>query len=83
MRCSTGGHQSRESDVGEPLETQPLRLATTGYPRTMSSDEPHAFGSSDPFSLGVEEELFLVDPHTGTQIDASALIIAGKPDAIT
>jgi glutamate---cysteine ligase / carboxylate-amine ligase len=42
----------------------------------MSRDEPHAFGSSDPFSLGVEEELFLVDPLTGAQIDASDAVLA-------
>jgi len=36
--------------------------------------DDHAFGSSAPFSLGVEEELFLVDPVTGTQIDASPAV---------
>jgi len=34
----------------------------------------HAFGEGDPFSLGVEEELFLVDPATGHQIDASLAV---------
>src|SRR3954470_11997067 len=38
-------------------------------------DRPHAFGSSTPFSLGVEEELFLVDPVTGAQIDASLAVL--------
>lgn len=38
-------------------------------------DRPHAFGSSTPFSLGVEEELFLVDPATGAQIDASLAVL--------
>jgi carboxylate-amine ligase len=38
-------------------------------------DHPHAFGSSAPFSLGVEEELFLVDPATGAQIDASHAVL--------
>lgn len=38
-------------------------------------DRPHAFGSSAPFSLGVEEELFLVDPATGAQIDASRAVL--------
>ena len=37
-------------------------------------DDDHAFGSSTPFSLGVEEELFLVDPATGVQIDASRAV---------
>ena len=42
----------------------------------MSSDPGHAFGSSAVFSLGVEEELFLVDPQTGAQIDASDAVLA-------
>jgi carboxylate-amine ligase len=35
----------------------------------------HAFGSGDPFTLGVEEELFLVDPLTGAQANASAAVL--------
>src|SRR4051794_33210080 len=35
----------------------------------------HAFGDSPPFTLGVEEELFLVDPVTGAQIDASHAVL--------
>jgi carboxylate-amine ligase len=35
----------------------------------------HAFGAGAPFSLGVEEELFLVDPVTGAQIDASRAVL--------
>jgi carboxylate-amine ligase len=38
-------------------------------------DDSHAFGSSTPFTLGVEEELFLVDPVTGAQIDASHAVL--------
>ncbi|MDX6703979.1 MAG: glutamate---cysteine ligase / carboxylate-amine ligase, partial [Baekduia sp.] len=38
-------------------------------------DSSHAFGSGRPFSLGVEEELFLVDPVTGEQIDASPAVM--------
>jgi carboxylate-amine ligase len=33
------------------------------------------FGAERPFSLGVEEELFLVDPVTGAQANASAAVI--------
>jgi carboxylate-amine ligase len=33
-----------------------------------------AFGSGDAFSVGVEEELFLVDPLTGRQANASAAV---------
>src|SRR4051812_38943343 len=36
----------------------------------------HRFGAgAAPFSLGVEEELFLVDPATGSQIDASRAVL--------
>jgi carboxylate-amine ligase len=38
-------------------------------------DTSHAFGSGRDFSLGVEEELFLVDPMTGEQIDASTGVL--------
>src|ERR1700733_15401522 len=36
----------------------------------------NAFGQSAPFSLGVEEECFLVDPLTGAQANASAEVLA-------
>ncbi|MDQ6805439.1 MAG: YbdK family carboxylate-amine ligase [Actinomycetota bacterium] len=35
----------------------------------------NAFGSQAPFSLGVEEELFLVDPVTGHQTNASTAVL--------
>jgi carboxylate-amine ligase len=41
-----------------------------------TTEEQHRFGSADPFSLGVEEELFLVDPVTGRQANASAAVLA-------
>jgi glutamate---cysteine ligase / carboxylate-amine ligase len=34
-----------------------------------------AFGSQEPFSVGVEEELFLVDPVTGRQTNASSAVL--------
>jgi carboxylate-amine ligase len=40
-----------------------------------SSDADHAFGSGEDFTLGVEEELFLVDPVTGSQVNASAAVL--------
>ena len=43
-------------------------------PRQLRSTE-HRFGSSAPFSIGVEEELFLVDPSTGNPINASAAVV--------
>jgi glutamate---cysteine ligase / carboxylate-amine ligase len=35
----------------------------------------HRFGFSAPFSIGVEEELFLVDPLTGQQRNTSAVVL--------
>ncbi len=35
-----------------------------------------AFGNERPFSIGIEEELFLVDPLSGALINASAAVIA-------
>lgn len=40
-----------------------------------SAEETHRFGSAAPYSLGVEEELFLVDPVTGRQANASAAVL--------
>jgi glutamate---cysteine ligase / carboxylate-amine ligase len=47
-----------------------------GSQRHVSADEAngHAFGSGAAFTLGVEEELFLVDPVTGHQANASASV---------
>jgi glutamate---cysteine ligase / carboxylate-amine ligase len=38
-------------------------------------NEDHRFGSSKAFSIGVEEELFLVDPLTGGQTNTSAAVL--------
>jgi carboxylate-amine ligase len=38
---------------------------------TADDEREHRFGSGEPFSIGVEEELFLVDPVTGRQANAS------------
>jgi glutamate---cysteine ligase / carboxylate-amine ligase len=42
----------------------------------MSANEQieHTFGERTPYSVGVEEELFLVDPVTGRQTNASAAV---------
>ena len=40
-------------------------------------ERDHRFGSSEPFSVGVEEELFLVDPLTGRQTNNSEAVLAG------
>jgi carboxylate-amine ligase len=41
-----------------------------------ASEIEHVFGSGEPFSLGVEEELFLVDPISGRQTNASGAVQA-------
>lgn len=40
-----------------------------------AADDDHNFGSGRPFSIGVEEELFLVDPVTGRQANSSAAVL--------
>ncbi len=40
-----------------------------------AAEYEHSFGSGEPFSIGVEEELFLVDPVTGRQINGSAAVL--------
>jgi carboxylate-amine ligase len=44
-----------------------------------------AFGNERPFSIGIEEELFLVDPLNGALINSSAAVVArvGKSAATT
>ncbi len=42
----------------------------------------HQFGTGPPFTIGLEEELFLVDPVTGRQTNSSAAVLerAGEVD---
>jgi carboxylate-amine ligase len=37
----------------------------------------HRFGAGEPFTLGVEEELFLADPVDGRQLDARERVLEG------
>ncbi len=39
-----------------------------------NDESQDAFGSGEPFTVGVEEELFLVDPVSGRQTNASAAV---------
>jgi glutamate---cysteine ligase / carboxylate-amine ligase len=41
----------------------------------VASGGEHRFGTGEPFSIGVEEELFLVDPVTGAQANSSAAVL--------
>ena len=45
------------------------------------SEPEHSFGSGSPFTLGVEEELFLVDPVTGHQTNSSTEVLARAESA--
>jgi carboxylate-amine ligase len=38
-------------------------------------DDEHHFGDGDPFSIGLEEELFIVDPRTGALRNAGAEVL--------
>lgn len=40
-----------------------------------SAERNHAFGSGEPFSIGVEEELFLVDPVSGRPANTSGAVL--------
>jgi carboxylate-amine ligase len=51
-------------------------VALTTRQRSLEDDEAGiAFGSSAAFAIGVEEELFLVDPVTGRQANTSAAVV--------
>jgi carboxylate-amine ligase len=41
----------------------------------VDTDFEHRFGSGRPFTIGVEEELFVVDPVTGRQANSAAAVI--------
>ncbi len=49
-------------------------MPANGHHNGMDHDE-HAFGSGEPWTLGVEEELFLADPVTGAQINSSGAVL--------
>ena len=40
-----------------------------------TAEYDHSFGSGEPFSIGVEEELFLVDPVSGRQTNSSGAVL--------
>jgi carboxylate-amine ligase len=41
----------------------------------MALSSEHAFGSSEPFTVGAEEELFLVDPVNGRMVNSSGTVM--------
>ena len=64
-RAHHPAHHHRAPAALRRLRLQPPRSADLSG---------HAFGSGRPFTVGVEEELFLVDPLTGAQINASTAV---------
>ena len=40
-----------------------------------TTEEEHHFGEGEPFTVGLEEELFLVDPHDGHLVNRGAEVI--------
>jgi carboxylate-amine ligase len=48
----------------------------------MAGVSEHAFGDGKPFSLGAEEELFLVDPVNGRMVNSSAAVTARLSSAM-
>ncbi|MBV8216976.1 MAG: YbdK family carboxylate-amine ligase [Solirubrobacterales bacterium] len=48
----------------------------------LAAEHDHSFGSGEPFSIGVEEELFLVDPATGRQTNSSAAVLERLGDTV-
>ncbi|MFZ0042699.1 MAG: YbdK family carboxylate-amine ligase, partial [Solirubrobacteraceae bacterium] len=61
--------------------TTPPSGTPTSTPLSSSEKPESNFGASTPFSLGVEEELFLVDPVTGAQTNASAAVLGRLGEA--
>ncbi len=51
-----------------------LHLVADGQEEEGHEEESDAFGTGRPYTVGVEEELFLVDPLTGAQANASAAV---------
>ena len=51
------------------------RKRDTGRSGAAPLELQHRFGFSEPFSIGVEEELFLVDPLTGRQTNTAAAVL--------
>jgi len=47
-----------------------------------SADVKHAFGQGKPFSVGIEEELFLVDSETGNLLPSASHVLARIGDGL-
>jgi carboxylate-amine ligase len=61
------------SHLGEAQRA--LRGKLSCLTRSDTPDEPIRFGEGEPYTLGVEEELFLADPEGGRLLNASADVL--------
>jgi glutamate---cysteine ligase / carboxylate-amine ligase len=73
--CAAG---SGDGGLGTRPIVRRLAAARSGKTRGLSPDAEidDAFGSGEPFTVGVEEELFLVDPVTGRQANSASAVHA-------
>jgi hypothetical protein len=75
-----GIRRSARRRTAAPLH--PLPPCPKGHPSVRSSSPspfvlPHRFGSSPPFTVGAEEELFLVDPATDRVVLGTGIALGG------
>jgi len=68
-----GGHRA-DTPAHHHRAAAALRRRLGLQPSRATDLSRHTFGSGPPFTVGVEEELFLVDPLTGAQINASTAV---------
>jgi glutamate---cysteine ligase / carboxylate-amine ligase len=73
-RTTLDGRLSRAHHPADHRRAPPALRRLRLQPSRSPALSGHAFGSGQPFTVGVEEELFLVDPATGTQINASTAV---------
>jgi carboxylate-amine ligase len=70
MAAGAGAPRASHTACAGPLREDPARMPT-------SKTSEHAFGTGDPFSVGAEEELFLVDAVSGRMVNSSGAV-AGR-----
>jgi glutamate---cysteine ligase / carboxylate-amine ligase len=74
-----GGSSNSKADINV-VQRRRFGPPARGKPSSLQRDAQIADWSADPFSLGVEEELFLVDPLTGRQTNSSEAVMARLGD---
>ncbi len=63
-----------------PRASPRLGAARTRKQSGIAIDERSAFGRHEPFTIGVEEELFLVDPRSGELLNAAEEVLEALDD---